>query len=112
MKTKEFIEKAIEGGYLSKELAKTDYYVDSDGSIVNLTRHEDMFNISEILLDPKAWEAVGKVEGWRNYIATMDKKTLNVRITDRNKSEWKYNMQQMIPALIEGKSIEEYLKTL
>ena len=86
MEIKQFIEKAEKGGYKKSDRE-------------NHLRTK--FNISSIpyevvLLDPLAWKAVGKVEGW-GY---------------KTKGNWFDKMHQMIDALCEGKSIEEYIKTL
>lgn len=56
---------------------------------------------AEILLDPLAWQAVGKVEGWHR--GSLD---------EAFHPTWKQNMHRMIDALAEGKTIEDYLKTL
>ena len=58
MEIKDFIEKAIEGGYRYKNQNLSDWKPFINGE--NL--------IPEILLDPKAWEAVGKTRGWGSLI--------------------------------------------
>ena len=94
MTTKQFIEKAIEGGY--------------DWNVEIPPYHDQL---CEIILDPKAWEAVGKVEEWHQEIGMRTH-----HIQKGNGWEvlldWQYHMHAMIDALIEGKTIEEYLETI
>jgi hypothetical protein len=77
--TQQFIEDAIEGGF--SELArKTD--------------------IHALLLNPQAWQAVGKTRGWK------------VAVGSNMNHEWGQKMHDFIGGLIMGKSIEEALKEL
>lgn len=55
-----------------------------------------------MFLDPLAWQAVGKVENWRNHSTGWF----------AYKSPWCEKMHAMIDALAEGKSIEEFIETL
>ena len=90
MTTKQFIEKAIKGGYKADK-----------NFLLNLPE----FALCQIWLDPDAWRAVGKVEkGW-NFERQSSK------FPDR-RPFWQIQMLEMIDALAEGKSIEEFLKTL
>ena len=96
MEKKEIVEKAIQGGWC---------FVDGK---LHWSEHEQHFYINPndriyipievFLLDPKFFQAVGKVEGWH-----MDSKM---------QAHWKINMHRMIDALVDGKTIEEYIKTL
>ena len=71
MEIKEFIEKAIEGGW------KYDPWDNFD--IKTYDDFHRYYEISDeaVFLNPKAWEAVGKVEGWgveqKPFEATMQK---------------------------------------
>ena len=111
MKTKEYIEKAIEGGYESGIITIMDLPDLHEGILPKI--------LNSFILDPKAWEAVGSVEGWEQWRCQCgfyyDMQGMII-CPDCNKSgakkSWKQNMQEMIDALIEGKSIEEYLETL
>ena len=90
MNTKKFIEKAIEGG------------ANLDKHLFALYAIGDDYIPASVFLDPKAWEAVGKVEGWwidnpANFHANY---------------EWELKMHQMIDHLISGGTIESYLETL
>lgn len=102
MTPKEFIEKSIFGGYLECNYVKerghrTFVFFKKSGEIVGI------YNLFEIFLDPKAWEAVGKVEGW-GEMPSGD--------IWQGKLRFKYNMHRMIDSLIEGKSIDDFLATL
>jgi hypothetical protein len=109
MTTKEFIEKAIEGGWNGVnpfEVKVNPHDQDVPKKIVEI--QESIIRkpyISEILLDPKAWQALGKVEGWGDHNHPLTG-------TSVTPSCWQCNMHQMTNALIEGKTIEEYLETL
>lgn len=91
MTTKEFIEKAIEGGW--------ECYLESG------TGH----GLSDMFLDPKAWQAVGKVYGWNEEYNCP---SCGLEYYEVSRPAYSAKMHRMIDALIEGKSIEEYLKTL
>lgn len=119
MTKKEFIEKAIEGGWKQDEkefctisfleengcngemcfVIDNTYSCHITGERKGKTKH---YQTSQIILDPKAWEAVGKVEGWQENRVRESKYEM----------AWQCEMHQMIDALIEGKTIEEYLETL
>ena len=119
MTVKQFIEKAIEGGW------QVEGYGDVSGHIVSVNETYG-FTISNnkrrpygakiegaiqiIFLDPKAWEAVGKV-----VIQAQDgdpRKGNVTRRTVRIKYWAKNKMLQMIDAICDGKSISDYIKTL
>lgn len=105
MTTKEFIEKSIDGGY-------------------NIPSHwQTSLNYSErksLFLDPKAWEAVGKVEGWGDtgiiamyeYSNTEDFPKYPRQIKNSYMPVYQVYMHQMIDALINGKTIDEYIEKL
>lgn len=107
MTTKQFIEKAIDGGYTFKNV--TDFE-SSESHYSNVWYQGKTFDylITEILLDPLVWQAVGKVEGW-------DKKHGNFDLKDYWEDDnlyWGYYMHRMIDALCEGRTIEQFLETL
>lgn len=85
-----FIEKAIEGGWKRQEL----FHLWSDAKTP----------CPFFLLDPLAWQAVGTVEGWP--CKKEDGRMQPVPFG------WLQNMHDMINALAEGKTVEEYLETL
>ena len=68
-----------------------------------------------VALDPLAWQAVGKVEGWSGRIIEYPK---SARQGDRfgyiieKMTQADVNMHRMIDTLCEGRSIEQFLETL
>jgi hypothetical protein len=107
MKIQEFIEKAVAGGW-NKYAAE---WHDALG-------HGNVQCLAHILLDPLAWQAVGKVEGWSEayeYSGTdpSDGPDVNGETPVYvNSDHWKARMHAMIDALAEGKTVEQYLETL
>lgn len=92
MTIKQFVEKAIEGGwgpYYYRDLYK-------DGSS----------ETAAMLLDPLAWQAVGKVE-----VEKWGETAFDGTVGD-TVPVWRVNMHKMIDALAEGKSIEDFLSEL
>lgn len=104
MTTKQFIEKAIEGGWNNEYVI--DYYL------------EEKERQSHLLLNPKAWQAVGKVNRWNRGTPKVFRKywlkKTNIEMKGSHEAIpfWHYQWLRMIDALAEGKSIEEFLKTL
>lgn len=115
MTIKQFIEKAIEGGWKGNVLDKSAELYHCNGSLVVLrgwtgkqqTTYE--MNLYEILLDLEAWKAVGKVEGWK-IEKIPPPNELGSRVLGAD--EYISKMHQMIDALCEGKSAEDFIKTL
>lgn len=127
MTIKQFIEKAWEGGYKpSTELQNV------DRAFVHLKFKSDIceqpvtsWMIERVLLDPEAWRAVGKVEGWekgKRYRQSVPARkgprgqsypaVIRMRRTVPRPNEWKKKMHGIIDALADGKTIEQYLETL
>jgi len=114
MKPKEYIEKAIEGGW--RKGIKLEYYSEKSQH-VTLSRngmHELTTPIETILLDKNSWEAVGKTEKWveecsfkfqQGFAHTGNCKECIIQ-------GWKKKMNGLMPHLQEGGSIETYLETL
>lgn len=93
MTIQKFIDKAIEGGW-------TDAFMRANPHMEKEYLHENYVarlarDIERVLLDPEAWKAMGKVEGWGPPLKV-----------------WLMCMHGMIDALAEGKTIEQYLETL
>ena len=86
MTIKQAIQKARANGFKREEehLEETSYGAD--------------YNIEAVVLDPNFWKALGKAEGWngREFFS----------------GQYKRKMHKMIDHLIEGKTIEDYFKTL
>jgi len=129
MTIKQFVEKAIEGGYRGKYIYL--YAQHNKDSNLDIWRFSNEYNKVHLLLDPLAWQAVGKVEGWGAHkmqpFTPYNKNHIDRNITEvcyicdiyGNGTEitsictgWQHNMHTMIDALIDGKSIEQYLDTL
>lgn len=111
MTPKQFIEKALEGGWKASE--------QGEGKTIEHVFFPAWFE--KVLLDPLAWAAVGKVEGWGHEmkgngipIGTYPEAMVHVLFHKTNKliPVWQFHMHQMITALCEGKSIEQFLETL
>ncbi len=128
MEIKEFIEKAIEGGW-DKVMLDGDSITKVDLESLWVTRRWGEIKycaVDTVLLDPKAWQAVGKVEGWGKLFCKICKGEVKLKDhafrckcknpQDNNKhlykDIWQDRMKQMIPALIKGKTLEEFIKTL
>lgn len=105
-----FIEKAIEGGYGGEMTAEApDYWVSY------ITSHYGADSCPyEILLDPEAWKAVGKVEGWcQEWSREIWSKEITAwNETQTDLPEWQLHMHRMIDALADEKTIEEALSEI
>lgn len=107
---KEFIEKAIEGGWLPRStqnilvgrIPVSGVFVEifsDDPWISSVRDRRQSIRIEEIMLDPLAWQAVGKVDGWSG---SGDKAKDNLmRYSDFEEQHWKTYMHRFIDALIE-----------
>jgi hypothetical protein len=121
-----FIEKAIEGGWsvwdtiraphTSSEKFDSPRCGDCFCQAFTLHTHVNLDEKTyEILLDPEAWKAVGKVSGWNeNYDFTdIIEDGIGYKFGyDTKMPTWECMMHRMIDSLAEGKSIEFYLETL
>jgi len=114
MTIKQFIEKAIEGGIkFGLEHWELDYY---DGEQCDYE-----LCIEKIVLDPKAWQAVGKVEGkkWKGHWCKKCKEYIHFHGSvceefhpDQTIGQGAAQMHAMIDHLIQGGTIESYFETL
>ena len=94
--TEQTIQDAIEGGW--NDTYKLNY-VESNGAVLlSDGMRSRALIVSEILLDPLAWQAVGKTRGWNNsqYFSNMYKR------------KW----HKFIDYLADGKTTEEALTEL
>lgn len=89
MTIKQFVKKAEKGGYKVPDL-----WFSCGGELA----------VPQMLLDPKCWQAVGKIEKWN------EEHSLAHEYHDQDCCLCK--MLAMIDELYEGKSIKEYIKTL
>ena len=65
-------------------------------------------NFEGALINPKAWQAVGKVEGWVYEVVYANESMSGVKYS----GTYEPKMHRMIDALAEGKSLEQFLETL
>lgn len=109
--TETFIRDAIEGGWkpyqdsaleFHQMLVGAAFFKDSESAIRTNT-----VPVSDILLDPAAWKAVGRARGW------PPKKAYNLYGAGRiREHRFDKKMAGLMYALAEGKSAEEYLGTI
>ena len=92
--TELFIQLAIEGGWICGERRGIEEPIEND----------DYIFYSEIL-DPKAWQAVGKVEGWKQGVMIGGVRQIKG-------SGWWDKMHDLIDALARGETIEDYLGSI
>ena len=100
----QFIEKALVGGWqpADRDISIIGFYerhfeyqlrsiVPGQRSVVRMMAYE------AVLLNPKVWQAVGKVEQWYE---------------GRYGPEWLHHMRTMIDALAEGHTLEAYIQSV
>ena len=100
----QFIEKAIIGGWRSEvqEFSIIGFYerhFEYQHRSIAADRPSAirMMVYEAVLLDPKAWQAVGRVERWyEGYYGP----------------EWLHHMRKMIDALAEGQTLEAYVQSV
>lgn len=101
--TQKFIEDAIAGGW--KEDCKGWYFWANKVTHTGTTGfNEQSFTFHEILLDPLAWQAVGKTRGWEEFVEGMDMEGDYIQMP-----AWRSNWHHFISYLADGKTIEEAL---
>jgi hypothetical protein len=112
MTIKEFIEKAIEGEWKPFKTIevvgdgfwdKVDFQTFGYSHPSNADKVIASINMYRLILDPEAWKAVGKVEGW----GTEPSGSIY-----QGEEKWFRHMHRMIDALAEGKTIEQFIATL
>lgn len=64
------------------------------------------------LLDPLAWQAVGKVEGWKDGGNEEEIEEDEWKPGDIIGPRYLFEMHRMIDSLAEGKTIEQFISTL
>ena len=100
----QFIEKALVGGWqpADRDFSIMGFYerhfeyqlrsiVHGQRSVLRMMVYE------EVLLNPKVWQAVGKVEQWYE---------------GHYGPEWLHHMHKMIDALAEGQTLEAYIQSV
>jgi len=106
MTIKEFLEKAIEGGWkykigITKRCTSISYSPSTNTFKTNYGTIP-IPPLALIVLDPKSWEAVGKVERW-------EENSINNIVYTKG---YQYKMNGLMPHLQEGGTIESYIETL
>ena len=113
--TKQFIEDAVAGGG-----------IDFNGYFTDCDKEDVLDSIHRVLLDPAAWQAVGKTRGWGEIVFKMEDKigdhpfmggTLNYPYYEGaamvfTSASWKYNLHRFIDHLADGKTVEEALAAI
>tara|TARA_R110000850_G_scaffold263529_1_gene392375 strand:+ start:25 stop:366 length:342 start_codon:yes stop_codon:yes gene_type:complete len=109
--TKQFIEDAIEGGYNATNLRSLHMLLGCTGNARKAGLNTKLqAYYSYILLDPKAWQAVGKTRGWSHkYSVDTYIKYGNEGVSTER---WLYEQHRFIDHLADGLSIEEALGKL
>ncbi len=112
MNTQTFIELAIEGGwkpFLDDRVHKKVAMDEGDEWVVFTTKVNVRRRIvAQILLDPLAWQAVGKVKGWNAQFMIGEEVEGKKEIHDLS-PEWLYWQHKLLDLIADGKSIEEAL---
>lgn len=128
--TKRFIEDAIKGGWRKEE--RPDLDVNNDGYSVRFLAGDDTSTLweADILLDPLAWQAVGKTRGWQKELITYKlkahtfrpftkqegvkrKASMVTRLRYRKNSKvFQVKMHRFIDHLADGRTIDEALSLI
>lgn len=108
MEVTRFIEKAIIGGWEPpKGMGSGQSMTITDVGIC--WSFDEYMPIEQILLDPKAWYAVGKIKKWKEDEFYLDNA---VHSTGTNMPEAKWYMLNMIQQLWDGRTPKQILSTL
>ena len=113
--TQQFISDAIKGGwkegkYKACEVTYVGYvklYIAEEPTVTEI--FNEGMPLTNALLDPLAWQAVGKTRGWEDPAVNFGK---NAKILGSFKSEWLFNQHVFIDHLADGDSVEEALSTI
>jgi len=106
MEIKTFIERAIEGGWsLDSQPSQEKGFISQRVRAINKMKYKE-----RIFLDPKAWEAVGKVEGWLGVETCHSCRGYECETLFESPAHQK--MVHMIDHICEGGTAESYIKSL
>jgi len=128
MTIKEFIEAAVEGGWRQIDPQTNKKYEDEDWDYLkSLFINKPKSLITVVVLDPKAWKAVGKVMmkhrtcincgncNWKDsekYPNTEECIDCGFKDDTRTYSFAREKMTKMVQELCNGQTLEEYISTL
>ncbi len=113
--TQTFIELAIEGGWFPVAVgfnaSRSHYSLDDYHTWVFETDDVERARMdrAEVLLDPLAWAAVGKVKGWEKEPVSEYCKACREQSFSGG---WQYEWHHFIDILASGETIEEALKRI
>ncbi len=98
----QFIEKAFVGGWQPGDhdcriIRFYEHYFEYQPIFQGRSSTIRMMVYEAVLLNPKVWQAVGKVEKWYE---------------GRYGPEWLHHMRKMIDALAEGQTLEAYIQSV
>ncbi len=100
----QFIEKALVGGWqpAGRDFSVIGFYerhfeYQLQSVLQGRSSAIQMMVYEAVLLNPKVWQAVGKVEKWYE---------------GRYGPEWLHHMRKMIDALAEGQTLEAYIQSV
>lgn len=107
-----FIEDMVEGGYMSIDSTliweiEYDEYNEYDAVCYDPYIRKIFGSIEKILLDPKAWEAVGKVRGWEE-----PKECLIDGVESHCSDTYQNKARDFFQYVLDGKNIEEALQAI
>ena len=121
MMIEEFIQKAIEGGWnLSPRYIEALHKINKIPRYMSRTAYEEKkweeivisYMQRVALIDPIAWQAVGKVEGWKLHDSRWeDGLCTDCYKEETHQADWLVKMHRMIDAVAEGMKPEDYLAT-
>lgn len=113
--TIKFIEDAVEGGWNKQDGVKF-MLVNGEPFLVDMINHPfgvmpcrtiALDEIEKYLLDPKAWQAVGKVRGWEE-----PKECLIDGVESHCSDTYQNKARNFFQYVLDGKNIEEALQAI
>lgn len=99
MTIQEFIESAVEGGYPDPKPFMSTF--------IGIPPELMLMALNIMVLDPRAWKAVGKAKGWNEGNNQPE-----IHHDAYAEYFWQSAMYAMIHAIINGSTLEEYIATL
>ncbi len=114
------IKKMVEGGWKFPRWGLKDLQLEVEGQYIGTWSNDeggpgyDKIRIEVVLLDPLAWQALGKALGWSGRIRARYYTQLATEYVKNplDVPQWGFQMLKFTHHLIEGKSIESYFQEL
>ena len=117
--TAQFIEDAIAGGWRWKyyPLEAPEFELcnaNSEGVVATWKHNGSSFfiDIDSAVLDPLAWQAVGKTRGWKEAGIYSSNTHRGIKDGCWRDHQWKISLHRFLDHLADGKTIEEALALL